>query len=55
MATMPPDPPPEALRLVIDAAALAANWQALDRLSGRAAAGGPGIGKVAPQYGHWQG
>lgn len=39
MAMMPPDPPPEALRLVIDAAALAGNWQALDRLSGRAAAG----------------
>ena len=36
---MPPEPPPEALRLVIDTAALAANWQALDQLSGRAAAG----------------
>ena len=36
---MPPESPPEALRLVIDTAALAANWQALDRLSGRAAAG----------------
>lgn len=33
------DPPPAALRLKIDAAALRANWQALDRLSGNARAG----------------
>ncbi|MEN9683513.1 MAG: alanine racemase [Pseudomonadota bacterium] len=36
---MLPDPAPSALRLTIDAAALAANWRALDRLSGAAAAG----------------
>ena len=34
-----PDTPPASLRLTIDAAALAANWQALDRLSGAASAG----------------
>ena len=33
-----PDPPPPTLRLRVDAEALAANWRALDRLSGRAAA-----------------
>jgi len=33
---MPPEPPPAALRLGIDSEALAANWQALDRLSGSA-------------------
>ena len=37
--TMPPEPPPFPLRLTIDAAALADNWRALDRLSGQAAAG----------------
>ena len=31
--------PPPSLRLTVDRAALAANWQALDRLSGAAAAG----------------
>ena len=36
---MPPDLPPSALRLDIDRAALAANWRALDRLSGQARAG----------------
>jgi len=34
-----PEPPPAALRLRIDRAALAANWRALDRLSGNARAG----------------
>ena len=34
-----PAPPPAALRLWIDAAALADNWRALDRLSGSASAG----------------
>ena len=34
-----PEPPPAALRLRIDRAALAANWRALDALSGRARAG----------------
>src|SRR5688572_24427649 len=33
-----PDLPPPTLRLRVDAEALAANWRALDRLSGRAAA-----------------
>ena len=33
------DPPPAALRLDIDRAALASNWRALDRLSGNARAG----------------
>ncbi len=36
---MPPETPPAALRLEIDRAALAANWRALDRLSGAASAG----------------
>ncbi len=36
---MKPDVPPSPLRLKIDAAALAHNWRALDRLSGRASAG----------------
>jgi len=36
---MPPEPPPAALRLEIDREALAGNWQALDRLSGRAGCG----------------
>ena len=36
---MPPEPPPAALRLELDAAALAANWRALNRLSGTAQAG----------------
>ena len=35
---MPPDTPQPALRLDIDRAALAANWHALDRLSGKASA-----------------
>lgn len=35
---MPPDPPDYPLRLTIDAAALAGNWRALDRLSGSASA-----------------
>jgi alanine racemase len=33
------EPPPAALRLRVDAAALGANWQALNRLSGTASAG----------------
>jgi len=53
--TQPPSPPPP-LRLRIDTAALAANWRALDRLSGSARAGaavkadayGLGIDQVAP-------
>jgi hypothetical protein len=32
-------PPPPSLRLVVDTDALAANWRALDRLSGAARAG----------------
>ncbi|QGN53323.1 alanine racemase [Novosphingobium sp. Gsoil 351] len=36
---IPPEPPPAALRLRVDEMALAANWRALDRLSGRASAG----------------
>lgn len=36
---MPPDAPASPLRLTIDADALAANWRALDRLSGPAQAG----------------
>jgi alanine racemase len=36
---MPPDLPPATLRLKIDREALAANWRALDRLSGSAKAG----------------
>ena len=36
---MPSEPPPAALRLRIDSAALAGNWTALDRLSGHARAG----------------
>ncbi len=51
-----PDAPPAALRLAVDPAALARNWSALDRLSGKASAGaavkadayGLGIGSVAP-------
>jgi len=39
MVTMPPEPPPPALKLEIDREALAGNWRALDRLSGSAAAG----------------
>lgn len=56
MATMPPEPPPAALRLDIDRDALAANWRALDALSGAARAGaavkadgyGLGVRAVAP-------
>lgn len=36
---MPPPPPPPTLRLSLDKDALAANWRALDRLSGAAEAG----------------
>lgn len=51
-----PDLPPPTLRLRLDAEALAANWQALDRLSGTASAGaavkadayGLGIDNVVP-------
>ncbi|MWV28018.1 alanine racemase [Erythrobacter sp. GH3-10] len=51
-----PDPPPATLRLRIDTDALAANWRALDRLSGSAEAGaavkadgyGLGIDHVMP-------
>ncbi len=51
-----PDPPPATLRLRIDTDALAANWRALDRLSGTAEAGaavkadgyGLGIDHVMP-------
>ena len=51
-----PDPPPPTLRLTLDTAALAANWRALDRLSGAAAAGaavkadayGLGVDSVVP-------
>jgi alanine racemase len=39
MVKMLPDPPPAALRLRLDLTALEANWLALDRLSGSAAAG----------------
>lgn len=42
MVTMPPESPkapPEALRLQLDTDALAANWRALDALSGQAEAG----------------
>lgn len=39
MVKMLPLPPPAALRLDLDSEALAANWRALDRLSGTAAAG----------------
>jgi alanine racemase len=53
---MPPDLPPSTLRLRIDREALAANWRALDRLSGTARAGaalkadayGLGVAGVAP-------
>ena len=53
---MPPEPPPSPLRLEIDAGRLAANWQALDKLSGSAAAGaavkadayGVGVDRVVP-------
>jgi alanine racemase len=51
-----PDPPPAALRLDLDTAALAANWRTLDRLSGTARTGaavkadayGLGVLKVVP-------
>ena len=36
---MPPEPPPPSLRLSLDREALAANWRALNRLSGTASAG----------------
>jgi alanine racemase len=56
MVTMPPEPPPAALKLEIDRDALAGNWRALDKLSGRAVAGaavkadayGVGVRVVAP-------
>ncbi len=52
----PTTPPPATLRLSLDAAALAANWRALDALSGMAAAGaavkanayGLGAARVVP-------
>ena len=51
-----PDLPPPTLRLTLDTAALAANWRALDRLSGAASAGaavkadayGLGVDTVVP-------
>lgn len=54
--TMPAELPPATLRLSIDREALAANWRALDRLSGQAAAGaavkadayGLGVAVAAP-------
>lgn len=57
---MPPEQPPSALRLIVDRGALAANWKALDRLSGGAAAGaavkadayGLGVAAVVPTL--WQ-
>ena len=39
LSDLGPKPPPAALRLRIDASALADNWRALDRLSGSASAG----------------
>ncbi|MET0588498.1 MAG: alanine racemase [Novosphingobium sp.] len=53
---MPPEIPPASLRLELDRAALAANWRALDRLSGAASAGaavkadayGLGVAQVVP-------
>ncbi|HYD24329.1 MAG TPA: alanine racemase [Croceibacterium sp.] len=53
---IPPELPPPTLRLRLDGEALAANWRALDRLSGAAAAGaavkadayGLGIDNVVP-------
>lgn len=39
MVKMPPEIPPAALKLELDGQALAANWQALNRLSGAASAG----------------
>ncbi|MGH6787778.1 MAG: alanine racemase [Novosphingobium sp.] len=53
---IPPEPPPGSLRLTIDGEALAANWRALDAMSGSAAAGaavkadayGLGMARVAP-------
>lgn len=57
---MRPEPPPAALRLAIDGDALAANWRALDALSGAAAAGaavkadayGLGVARTVPAL--WQ-
>jgi alanine racemase len=56
MVTMPPEPPPAALRLDIDRGALVQNWRTLDALSGSARAGaavkadayGLGVDLVAP-------
>lgn len=56
LPTMPAELPPASLRLSIDREALAANWRALDRLSGQARAGaavkadayGLGVAGVAP-------
>lgn len=53
---MPPETPPAALRLQLDADALASNWRSLNRLSGRASAGaavkadayGLGIAQTVP-------
>ena len=57
------EPPPRSLRLRLDREALAGNWRALDRMSGRAAAGaavkadgyGLGIANVVPvlREGDW--
>ena len=60
LQTMLPELPPATLRLSIDSDALAANWRALDRLSGKARAGaavkadayGLGVALVAPVL--WQ-
>lgn len=56
LPTMQLEPPPATLRLSLDCEALAANWQALDRLSGKARAGaavkadayGLGAARVVP-------
>ena len=54
-------PPPATLRLTVDADALAANWRALDALSGRAHAGaavkadcyGLGAAEAVPVLAAW--
>ncbi|MEY4671000.1 MAG: alanine racemase [Pseudomonadota bacterium] len=56
LPTMRPELPPASLRLSVDRQVLAANWRALDRLSGRASAGaavkadayGIGVATVVP-------
>ena len=57
------EPPPRSLRLRLDREALAGNWRAVDRMSGRAAAGaavkadayGLGIANAVPELreGDW--